>query len=318
MSKLQFSFIIPVYNVEPYLRTCLDSLLAQDYKDWEAILIDDGSTDGSSEICDEYTGKDARFRVFHQSNSGVSAARNIGLENARGEWIWFVDPDDWIAKDALNRLGETIGSTNCDSMIFGIEYYDEKYNLIGHEDRNRIVGLPKDETIMLKDFPLPNYVIKHEIIERKKLRFTPNTPMGEDLEFQYKYLMLCNRPVAIEHRLYCCLRRQGSAMRNPKALANIAKCSPAILSRLVDFIIDNDIKESDWLAARLCRSFKAAMSSNFFIKEYRQGLQSRLRDANRRLKSVGFRKYSDTAVKVGVHNLHAYFLFQKLRGVLKR
>lgn len=312
------SFIIPVYNVEPYLRKCLDSLLAQDYDDWEALIIEDGSTDHSGAICDEYAARDSRLRVYHKTNEGVSSARNFGLDNARGEWIWFVDSDDWISKNALSRLSETIHDVSCDTIFFGIEYYDEKNNLIGQEDRSSAVNLPKDKTIMEGDYPPQNYLLKREIVESNRLRFTPGTPTGEDLEFQYKYLMLCDRPVAIEHRLYRCLRREGSAMRNPKTLENIAKCSPAILSRLVDFIVENNIKESDWLASRLCRSFKAAMSSNYLIKEYRKGLQQRLREADHQLKSAGFRKYSDAAVKIGVRNLRAYFLFQDFRRILKR
>lgn len=312
------SLIIPVYNVEPYLRKCLDSLLAQDYDDWEALIIEDGSTDYSGAICDEYAARDSRLRVYHKTNEGVSSARNFGLDNARGEWIWFVDSDDWISKNALSRLSETIHNVNCDTIFFGIEYYDEKNNLIGQEDRSSAIDLPKDKTIMEGDYPPQNYLLKRAIVESNRLRFTPDTPTGEDLEFQYKYLMLCDRPVAIEHRLYSCLRREGSAMRNPKTFENIAKCSPAILSRLVDFIVENNIKESDWLAARLCRSFKAAMSSNYFVKGYREGLQQRLRDADRRLKSAGFGKYADAAVKIGVRNLRAYFLFQDFRRILKR
>lgn len=313
-----FSIIIPVYNVELYLSKCLNSLLVQDYDDWEAILVDDGSTDCSGAICDEYAARDSRLHVYHKANKGVSAARNLGLDNARGEWIWFVDSDDWIAEDAFNRLAETIRDVNCDTIFFGIEYYDENGNLIGQEDRIRAVDLPKEETISEEDFPHVNYLIKRDIVDHDRLRFTPDTPMGEDLEFQYKYLMLCNQPVAIEHRLYRCMRREGSAMRNPKAMATVAQCAPAILSRLVDFIIDTGIKESDWLAARICRTFKSAMSANYFVKEYREGLQQRLRDADRRLRSAGFRKYSDAAVKTGVRSLRAYFLFQHIRNRLKR
>ena len=99
-----FSIIIPVYNVAPYLRECLDSVLAQTFTDWEAICVDDGSTDGSGAILDEYAAKDSRFRVFHQSNAGVSAARNRGLDEAKGEWIWFVDSDDKIKPYALERF----------------------------------------------------------------------------------------------------------------------------------------------------------------------------------------------------------------------
>jgi len=92
----KISVIVPVFNVEKYLRECVDSVLAQTFKDFELILVDDGSPDNSGKICDEYATKDSRVRVFHKANGGVSSARNLGLENVRGEWITFVDPDDWI------------------------------------------------------------------------------------------------------------------------------------------------------------------------------------------------------------------------------
>lgn len=99
-----FSIIIPVYNVAPYLRECLDSVLAQIFTDWEAVCIDDGSTDGGGAILDEYAAKDERFKVIHQENAGVSAARNYALENAVGEWVTFLDADDKIDAERLNAL----------------------------------------------------------------------------------------------------------------------------------------------------------------------------------------------------------------------
>src|SRR5690606_22590995 len=95
------SVIIPVYNTENYLRECLDSILAQTFTDFEVLLINDGSTDSSGKICDEYAEKDSRIKVFHKENGGVSSARNLGLDNAKGEWICFVDSDDEILQDAL-------------------------------------------------------------------------------------------------------------------------------------------------------------------------------------------------------------------------
>lgn len=100
MSK--FSIIIPVYNVAPYLRECLDSVLKQTYASWEAICVDDGSVDGSGEILDEYAVRDSRFRIIHQANAGVGAARNVALDVAIGEWVWFVDADDAIHPGALD------------------------------------------------------------------------------------------------------------------------------------------------------------------------------------------------------------------------
>ena len=96
MTTPVLSIIVPVYNVEKYLARCIDSILAQTFTDFELILVDDGSTDNSGEICDEYAGKDPRIIVIHKENGGVSSARNHGLDIARGEYITFVDSDDQI------------------------------------------------------------------------------------------------------------------------------------------------------------------------------------------------------------------------------
>ncbi len=112
------SVIVPVYNVESYLRKCLDSILAQTYQDLEILVIDDGSTDGSGKICDEYAEKDARIKVFHTKNRGLSAARNLGLNEAHGEWISFVDSDDWVEPDFCKEPLKTAIQYNTDLVIF--------------------------------------------------------------------------------------------------------------------------------------------------------------------------------------------------------
>lgn len=96
------SIIVPVYNAKKTLKRCINSIINQSYKDWELLLVDDGSTDDSSIICDEYAQQDRRIRVFHKQNGGVSSARNVGLDNAIGEWVTFIDSDDWIEKRMLN------------------------------------------------------------------------------------------------------------------------------------------------------------------------------------------------------------------------
>lgn len=104
------SIIVPVYNTEKYLRRCINSILAQTYVDYELLLVNDGSTDGSGNICDEYAKNDSRVRVFHKTNGGVSSARNVGLEEAQGEWVTFVDSDDWIDEHFLMKMSENISS----------------------------------------------------------------------------------------------------------------------------------------------------------------------------------------------------------------
>ena len=106
------SIIVPVYKVEKYLARCFKSIVNQTYKEWELLLIDDGSPDGSGKLCDEYAKKDSRVRVFHKGNGGVSSARNRGIEEANGEWITFIDADDYIAPETLEKCSHFFGNTD--------------------------------------------------------------------------------------------------------------------------------------------------------------------------------------------------------------
>ena len=122
---MRFSIIIPVYNVEKYLRDCLDSVLAQTYPDWEAVCVNDGSTDGSGTILEEYASKDSRFKVITKANGGLSSARNAGLERAEGDYVLFLDSDDWLEVKALEILANnTIGE---DMVCFsGRRYFESR------------------------------------------------------------------------------------------------------------------------------------------------------------------------------------------------
>ena len=116
------SIIVPIYNVSLFLSQCLDSILSQTYKDLEIILVDDGSTDNSSIICDEYAEKDVRIKVIHKINGGLSDARNVGVKNAHGEWVFFVDADDWIKDNAIEVLYDFAVEKDCD-LVQGNFYY---------------------------------------------------------------------------------------------------------------------------------------------------------------------------------------------------
>ena len=123
--------IIPVYNVEKYLHRCLDSVIAQTYQNLEIICIDDGSTDRSSEICEQYALKDERVKVFHQENQGVSAARNNGLDMASGEYIAFVDSDDYIQNDMFERLYSELSKSGASYVICGYNVVDSAGIILG-------------------------------------------------------------------------------------------------------------------------------------------------------------------------------------------
>ena len=111
------SIIVPIYKAEKYIRQCLDSILAQTYTKWEAILVNDGSPDNSGKICNEYANKDNRFRVIHQQNGGVSVARQTGLDNVTGNYIIHCDPDDWIDPNMLEDLISKAKEENADMVI---------------------------------------------------------------------------------------------------------------------------------------------------------------------------------------------------------
>ena len=119
MDNPLISVIVPVYNVEPYLRKCLDSIVNQTYKNLDIILVDDGSTDNSGAICDEYTQKDDRIIVIHQANAGQSAARNAALDTMRGEYVMFVDSDDWLEIEACETSLASIIDHHADIVCFG-------------------------------------------------------------------------------------------------------------------------------------------------------------------------------------------------------
>ena len=121
------SIIIPIFNAEAYLARCLDSILAQSYSDWECILVEDGSTDGSGRICDCYAAKDARFRAIHGSNKGVSTARNKGIQLSGGQWFYFCDADDEVMPNALETLIHECDSSGSDLVFGGYVECDDEF-----------------------------------------------------------------------------------------------------------------------------------------------------------------------------------------------
>ena len=126
MENELISVIVPIYNVENYLRMCLDSIQNQTYKNFECLLINDGSPDNSAEICREYVAKDSRFRYFEKENGGVSSARNLGIECSEGVYITFVDSDDWVEPDYLEVLYSIIVQEKADISVSTYKQFNTK------------------------------------------------------------------------------------------------------------------------------------------------------------------------------------------------
>lgn len=181
------SIIVPVYNVEPYVARCIDSILAQTYTNWELILIDDGSTDQSGKICDQYSDKYEHIRTFHQTNKGVSTARNFGIEEAKGDYILFVDPDDWIAPEMLEEM--VTQGNGAELVVCGftkVYVYEDgtvksKTNLIWPDHQGSFVSADVYYDILAKTGVLWNKLFRRDIVG--DVRFDPQMRYGEDTVF---------------------------------------------------------------------------------------------------------------------------------------
>lgn len=142
------SIIIPIHNTAPYLRECLDSLICQSHQDWEGILIDDGSTDGSGNICDDYALKDQRIRVIHQHNQGLVKTRNTGLQESSGEFITFLDSDDSVHPQWLETLYDIITTNDCDISIVGVlSYHDNQFPINFEAGQHEAQRIPTDQLV---------------------------------------------------------------------------------------------------------------------------------------------------------------------------
>lgn len=173
---MKLSIIIPVYNTEKYLKKCIDSILNQSFSDYELLLINDGSTDDSAKICDEYSKIDDRIKVLHKKNGGVSSARNLGLDHAKGKFVFFVDSDDYILEESLNFLKK-----NEEVDLYKFKISTLKKHKLTKKDISEI-------TVKL-DNELWRYIFNKEIIDSKSLRFI-DIKYGEDFNFLAKYFSL--------------------------------------------------------------------------------------------------------------------------------
>ena len=214
------SVIVPVYNVEQYLPKCLDSILEQTFKDLEILLIDDGSTDDTCVICNQYAKKDFRIKVYHQENRGVAAARNEGLDKANGEYIGFVDGDDLLDKDMFSVLYQNAIKYRCEISCCQIS--TTEINGSVSEPFSNKSGLYCRDDLIKKFFFDPfvkemmysqcNKIFRADVL--KKLRYS-SYRYGEDILFVFQAIGCANRIYYDDFIGYHYMHRDGSAMRVP-------------------------------------------------------------------------------------------------------
>ena len=206
------SVIVPIYNVEPYLRKCLDSIVTQTYRELEIILVDDGSPDNCGAICDEYAQRDNRIKVIHKPNGGVSSARNTGLDAATGAWIGWVDPDDWTEPDMFSYLLENALKYGADIAVCGhYELTQGRSIFCGWKAPEVLEREQAMETLLIADNSLQNFcwdkLWRRELWEG--IRF-PGVSIFEDIRVVYQLFERIERIVCLPEAKYYYLKRAGS------------------------------------------------------------------------------------------------------------
>lgn len=193
----KISIIVPVYNMERLMRRCIDSLLAQTFTDFECLLIDDGSTDGSPAICDEYATKDPRVHAYHKTNGGLSDARNYGLQRAKGIYTIFCDPDDWVSPEGLDRLYARAEAEQADVTICDI-YREDQY--ARHYDVEKPSRLDHQTALNELFQNLQGYTVNKLIRRELYTKYDISYPKGiYGCEDQYTMAALFLRPVKIAY-----------------------------------------------------------------------------------------------------------------------
>ena len=231
------SIIIPVYNVERYLRQCIESVIAQTFEDWEAILVNDGSKDGSLAICQEYAAKDKRIKVIDKSNGGPSSARNKGLENAQGEFVYFMDADDWIETKFLENFEQNaVATKRCcyeTQSEIATKTIDEPYDIIfqgfvrefsdGRVEES--FAMDADTSVMSKEEIICRLykervygwscckLFRREIIEKHHIRFDESLRLWEDELFTSEFLKYAEKVKTVNSHLYHYIYYPNSLMQ---------------------------------------------------------------------------------------------------------
>lgn len=211
------SIIVPIYNAENYIRRCIDSILNQEFTDFELILADDGSKDASGAICDEYAKKDPRIHVIHKKNTGVSDTRNLAIAQAKGTYLQFLDSDDWITPDATKLLVRAASEQNCDMVI--ADFYRVVGDRVSHKgdiQTDTVMNREEFAAFMMENPAdyyygvLWNKLYRTELIKKYHLRMDTNISWCEDFLFNLEYLLHAESFYALQTPIYYYVKRKGS------------------------------------------------------------------------------------------------------------
>lgn len=253
----KISVIVPIYNIENYVQSCIESILAQTYTNFELLLIDDGSTDNSGNICEEYALKDSRIKVFHKSNGGLTSARNYGLEHASGEWITHIDGDDWIAPNMFEILLKTAVKDKAD-IVFCDFYFAYLDSIKTHKTYN----WQKQGFDGLADFIISPWTTLWGSIQKRSLYIDNNLLSPEEIKYCEDFHLitrLCYYSLKIskvEEALYYYRQQSNSIMHNLNS--STMQDELWVYSDIIDFFKGQSVYERNILRAMSWRALKAS------------------------------------------------------------
>lgn len=252
----EVSIIVPVYNAEQALDRCISSILNQEYRDIELILMDDGSKDGSASICDSYAEKDSRVKVVHKENSGVSDTRNQGIERATGKYIQFLDADDWITSDSTKMLVRTAEETDADLVV------GEFYRVVG-DHLSRKGSIESDRVLTQQEYAefmklspadyyygvIWNKLYRKEILDTYQIRMDSGISFCEDFIFNLEYVLHCKRIAPLNLPVYYYVKTEGSLVSQNMSLKRLYDMKTSVY-QYYDSFFRNVLDEAEYRKER--------------------------------------------------------------------
>ena len=315
MNNVLISIIVPIFKVEKYLRECLNSIINQTYKNLEIILIDDGSPDNSGKICDEYAKKDKRIKVIHKENEGVSIARNIGIKSANGDYVTFIDSDDYVANNYIEILYKYFKEFNADLSICGV--IDVKNGEKIRESKEFYKIADGRETLKeLLDEKYFSCVIWAKMFKAniiKNYEFNPETKIAEDLELLYKLLPTLDKVVIdTKNKLYFFRERENSAISDKFNINHLTEID--ISNNIVNYVSKNFPEIKKYAIKRYIRVNMSYIFKILKQDEIDDEILERLRNNIIRYKQQVYYKFSIKRKILLFNIIHNFRLLRYLVG----
>lgn len=307
----KLSIVIPVYNVENYLENCINSILNQSFKDFELILVNDGSTDNSLCICNKFKKLDERIKLFDKSNGGVSSARNVGLEHATGEWIYFVDADDTVCEELLSIFEvEQI----CDIIQFGYRKINLDGSVLSNGPTINASYISADEYTYFSKFKTLSlwiHFFKTDLIKNNNILFSEGIRYAEDLEFVIKCFgcaSLIKTNSVVGYNYYV---RYNSTMTKAYTFEN-ARIHLDVAKNLIEFFTSNNIAKNIFYRSKIEYMLKSYFSFNIRVKDLK--IKRLVEDYHFFAKNLKIQNIVSGLLRISIFSPRIYFYLMKIKA----